>query len=228
MAKCRILYYINDSIRSPKEKRQVQLYDDFICKWVKTVFPWDKTDTSPINVEPYSIIREVHFVSFLDMHSKQQMSKEYRKYSLNYDKTILVFFSIYDINPNIKKSLRYINNLMNIGYEIYLFNISFSIPTKRYFNEYCFYCGGDWGIPKRERSTKRLPRLMELAAMLRCQSDPVTYKTITEYTEIPKSTLISYMNRNGIKYESRTGRNYLTEEEKDRIRTVVKFGTVIK
>lgn len=219
MQKIRITVIINNTFWNNK-KQVKEIANTLAFSTLKTAYP-------SVNSNEYSSsIIISNLLPFSDGYDTKTMKSSYKKHQAESKTQILLFQSIYDIHPKIKKAVRYILELQNIGYKIYIFSLNPQKDFSEYCTDYLNYHGIYDAIDRRNRHEKYNKYLLDFAVDLR-RGDPVTYSTIKKYTGIPKSTLISYMNRNGIISDTHTGRNRLYDNELTRLKELYEGGFII-
>jgi len=222
--KDKLIYFFHNYLCYKQAKSDDSYHKDTEALWFKYAFPNSNMTESVV------INRNLSILPFNNLNDVQEVKKQFVKNSRKYSEQVIVICTILDINPSIKKSLRYIWELMKIGYKVYILSVNPKSPCSEYFDDYLSYFGifdSGFLIRKRFRSEKYNPELLEFAAELR-QGDPLKYSVIKKLTGIPKSTLISYMKRNGIyNATNETGREKPTDEEARKLQLLCRDGCLV-
>ncbi len=220
MKKYFILYHHNLLFFKPnrRDKETIKTVSE---NWAKYVYP----DFTEINgtIKPSYTDRMV----FSNLNDVDKLSKEYQNKKNYYQQQILVFHSLSDINPNVNKALRYTNKLIKTGYTVFLLSINPFSDLSQYLERFWSYYGylSEQTLYQiRDKKEKYNPELLRFASNLRL-GNPVKYNIIKQHTGIPKSTIISYLERNHLKPTLyKTGRNSLTKEEIDELNRIIDQG----
>lgn len=219
MQKYLIVVFLNLNFWKADDDKIETFYKTIASNFMNLAYPSISSD------EYRPFVRKTDALPILNRYAIKTMQSTYTNSKSVYKKQILLFLSIYDIHPNIKKAVRYIDDLQKIGFTIYIFSLDPERPFSQYRDKYLEYNGILSVIDRRDRHEKYNKCLLDFAVDLR-RGDPVTYDIIKQITGIPKSTLISYMQRNHIELNHRTGRHELTEEELSTLTSLYNSGII--
>ncbi|MDO4509288.1 MAG: hypothetical protein Q4B53_05135 [Lachnospiraceae bacterium] len=222
MKKYLIFYALNTSFWNSPNKYIESVVTPTLNNWIINAL-------DDCNIENYRIVPiSSKKLLFTETFPIKEQQKVFNEHSFKHQQIYYVFNSLYDINPNIRKALKYIHKLQAIGYIVYVLSINPIEDCTKYLEDFANYNGIYNLNDTRDRSEKYSPILLDFATDLRLASPPVKYSVITSLTGIPKGTLISYMKRKKrFQNNSQTGRNYLTDEENVELQSCIDCGALI-
>ncbi len=224
MKKDFLIYFIQNTSFFPVNQTDKDYIINTSNAWFKYAYP--HSDIKRAVIKPIKALK----IPFSNITHITKAQNYYSSNESEFNNQVFVFNSILDINPSMKKAFKYLWSLDKIGYTVFLLSVNPKSPIRSYIRSYMRYYGiydPYLLISEKTRSEKYKPEILDFAAGLRACNPPVKYKKISEITGIPKSTIISYMKRNGMFCnDNKTGIDKISKSDLSKLQEILDNGGV--